>query len=364
MTILKEYFPSINNFVMLIAISFSMLIIESCSASSPPLKRDMGPDEGITPRQSLERKYPRKSYITSWGISKKSWQEAKLNAKSQISAQIRSSIESRTESFASAVSVNGEVTDYQRLVSEVKTETEFSRNELIRIDPDSRYEKNGTYYVFGYISRRKLYNILKEDYEDQSSIFQKNITTLSNLKNDLQAYSTAYTSVRSSYNKMAAKACQMQAVTGKDFNKFNADRDSLRNADRDRIKLLQSVRVAVRMDNKIPEIDNRRVLSAFRKAFVNMGVSAVRGSCENSDYLLELKLDLLRKSTIGRIYELSIRGDLKKCGDGEVMTEVSISGPSLRGDGMNAISEISANITAEVLKPMLFSSISHVLPVR
>lgn len=310
----------------------------------------------------LSAKYPESSYITALGISSSSQREADLNARVQVAEQIRSRIESETISFAEAVMRNSEVNDYQRLTLEVRSQTEFNRAELIRIDSEFRGYQKEAFHSFAYISRSKLAEILSSDYQDAALLFQLHLGQHSALHSDIAAYTLSWRRAFKAYTEMASLACMIQAVTHNPFPTFQEARISMRELDRDRVSLLARTKVFLFLiDNT--ELNHSQLEESLTSALVELGVSAVSGKCSGDALQLQLSTSVAWKRIMVDICEVTLAGELLDCATGSKLTEVSLSGPTLCGQGRDPLGNLQRHATPTALIPLLRESLQHVLPL-
>jgi hypothetical protein len=309
--------------------------------------------------QSSDNHYSEARYIVGYGISGTSQREADLNAKAQIAEQIHSSINSETTAFAKAVIRNGSSVDSEVLTSQVTASAQFSRAEMIKIDPDSRRSKKGQFYCTAYLSRRELSEILIAEYEDAAIAFRNHDNP--DLATDLAAFTSSWKQANRSYTQMAASACEIQAVIRGAYQPFVNDRALMLKFNQQRLTWLSNIHVAVRIRNG-GGIDTHAMAEAVSGAITELGMVADGRNC-SSGLMLDLNPSVVMKVFFGTdVCEVTLSGSLTDCRTGNVLTEVSIDG--LTGEGKDPISRMHKRATPKKIAPMLGTSLGHVLPVN
>ncbi|MBN1163900.1 MAG: hypothetical protein JXB45_04930, partial [Candidatus Krumholzibacteriota bacterium] len=233
----------------------------------------------------------------------------------------------------------------------------------IEIDSASRRRENGAHRVFAYLSRPKLVQVLSGEYSDIAAVFHGHLSSLPSLRNDLPAYTASYLGAGKSINRLASLACEIQAVSGAPYPPFASDRESMGEVEADRLRILSGLDIAVKVESS-EELDSGEIAEAVRSALASLGVGTSGSDCTGKAWLLRLEPRVKWKRVIGRICELTLKGELRRCDDGLVLTELSISDPALRGEGRNPAAMLQRRIIPQVLSPLLHSSLSHVIPLE
>lgn len=340
---------------LMIQILLAAILVAGCLHTTSSIK-----PTSIAESQ-IEENYPQSAFISAWGQSSTSYREAELNARAMVSEQISSRLESETVSYAEAVMRDSEVSDYQRLTSTVKSRTEFTRAELIRFDSKSRHPRHGQYYVFAFASRRELIDVLTADYQDHAQVFRHHLELHAILHSDLAAYTQSWRRAYRAYTEMASTACAIQAISRSPFIPFQESRDEMRQLDRDRISLLASTQVYVRISSH-SELDQNSLSESITGALMRLGLSARTGLCPGDGLQLELSPMIKWRRIMVDICEVTLSGPLSDCSSASKLIDVSLSGPELCGQGRDPIGNLYRQATPEALVPILRKSLEYVFP--
>lgn len=337
----------------------ALIFLIGC-AGNPPTKTDYSAiKERASGQQSPTTRYSESKYIVGYGISENSQREADLDAKAQVAEQIKSSIKSETTAFAKAVIRNGSSVDSEVLTSKVSASAQFSRAEMIKIDPASRKTEKAQYYCTAYLSRRELSEILIAEYENAAIAFRNHDNP--DLANDLAAFTSSWKQANRAYTQMAASACEIQAVQRVRFEQFVSDRALMQKFNQQRLTWLSNIHIAVKIRDG-GGIDTHAMAESVSGAIAELGMVADGRSCSNG-LMLDLNPSIVMKEFYGTdVCEVILSGSLKDCNTGNVLTEVSIDG--LTGEGKNPISGMHKRATPKRIAPMLGASLGHVLPVK
>lgn len=331
----------------------ALLFLVGCGGT-PAAKTDYS----AIKERSSGAQYSEAQYIVGHGISNTSQREADLDAKAQVAEQIRSSIRSETTAFAKAVIRNGSSDDSQVLTSKVQASAQFSRGEMIRIVPASRKFEKGQYQSVAQISRSELSQILIAEYEDAAIAFRQHDNP--DLANDLAAFTSSWKQAKRAYTKMAATACEIQAVIRGAYQPFTIDRDLMQKFNQQRLTWLSNIHVAVRVRSG-GNIDTYAMAESISGAMAELGLVADGNRCADGLLLLDLTPSVIWKKFYGTdVCEVTLSGNLKNCATGNVLSEVSISG--LNGEGKDPIRRMHNRATPEKIAPLLSESLGHVLP--
>jgi hypothetical protein len=300
-------------------------------------------------------------WVTAWGLSTASFREAEQDARAQVAAQVQSSITAETTSLARAVMRDDEVSDFQELVSEVRTTTTFTRAQLIRRVDQTVHVEDGVHKVLAVLDRHELATHLQDDYDAVASAWRRAADGLAPVRGDLPAWTVAWHRFRGGFAEVLATAAETRAATGLNPQGYTADqaRWSAGHAARDSVLRSTVVVLSVAPEAGLDPVELAERLAA---GFAELGVTTRVGACARGDRVLRLQPTLTSRTVIGRVVSLELRGTFGPCTGGLVWSEVAIDGAALRGDGRDPEADLLASMTPEALAPLLRASLGHVIP--
>lgn len=327
-----------------------------CAGTSPDPYAPPAPDD----TEGWARALPRSTYVTAWGTSRESAREAALDAQAQVAAQVRSSLTAETRSIARAIMRDNEVTDFQELVSEVRTTTSFEHAELIRVVEPSRHEKNGEFLVLAALRRSDLARVLQEGYDTAAASFRPAAARLDAAAGDPPGWTSAWAGVRRSFAVLVAAVAETRTGAGVDPAGFGADRATWRRAHAARDSVLESLDVVLDLA-ALPDLDGDDLAARLRAGLGHLGVRAATAECRPGSVRLALVPELETTRIIGEVVSLELRGAVGPC-EGDIWSEVVIAGSVLRGDGRDPVADLLSGLTPEALAPELREALGHVIP--
>lgn len=124
-------------------------------------------------RSISSARYPDELYITAWGSSADGYEEAEVEASADVSNRVSSTI--RTETAASSGSVEfGQDEQLRREYTKLtEISSEFEHGELISIDEESCYSRDGLFFTMAFLEKEALGNVLAEEYGKSASLFSR-----------------------------------------------------------------------------------------------------------------------------------------------------------------------------------------------
>ena len=307
------------------------------------------------------RRFPESRWTTAWGTSSESARDADLDARAQVSARVRSSIRAETTSLARAVMRNEDVNDFQELISEVTTTTEFSRAELIRAVDASAHHEDGQYRVLAVLDRHELASILQADYDEAAVSWRSVGIALDDARGDLPAWTAAWHRYRGEFAGVVAVAGEIRGTTGLNPDGYRSDQARWRSAHADRDSVLGNLDLVLVLA-PVEGLDIAELSERLAAGFAQLGVTARGGRCGAGAATLRLEPQLTWTTVIGKVVSLELRGTIGPCAGDEVWSEVVIAGSALRGDGRDPTGDLLESMTAEELGPLLEESLGHVVP--
>jgi len=332
------------------------VLLVGCAGSRPDPARSPAPGDV----EGWARALPRSTYLTAWGSSTESSREAGLDAQAQVAAQVSSSLTAETTSIARAVMHDTEITDFQELVSEVRTTTRFEHAELIRLVEPTRHEVGGEHRVLAALRRSDLARVLQEDYDTAAVGFRSSAAGLDAAAGDLPGWTSAWARCRRSFASLVAAAAETRTGAGVDPFGFGADRATWERAHAARDSVLRDLDVVIDLAAH-PEIDGDELGSRLRAGFAHLGVRAATAECRPGAVRLRLVPELVWTRIIGSVVSLELRGTVGPC-SGDDWSEAVIAGPALRGEGRDPVADMLGGLTPEALAPELREALGHVIP--
>jgi hypothetical protein len=333
-----------------------------------PLLGGCGGGGGV--HQSPQTVYPEQQYLVAVGTSPLSMQDAENRARHAVAAQIRSSLESRIDTRIES-QITGGVEDLRSSTrQDLQQEVGFSRAELIRIDLDSRRERDGRYEVVAYLPRREAAQALRRDYDAAAAALQRQAGALDAVpRGDLPGFAAAYAVARRSWADLSRCSRELWAITGQAPAGFGQEQARWHRVEERRLAVLDGVRVAFALREPRPagdRLDAAFLEQQFRDALTGMGLTLRGRDCDGGDYLVELQPRLHYQGVIGVVCRLDFAGRLVECATGDAWN-LHLEDERFTGEGSNTYAArkgAEAAATAEVLAPLLAEALEESLPVR
>ena len=335
----------------------TLLLVVACAGPETDPNALPAPED----TKAWASRFPNSHWVTAWGVSETSFREAEQDAKAQVAAQVRSSITAETTSLARAVMRDDEVTDFQELVSEVRTTTTFTRAQLIRRVDASVHQEGDQRKVLAVLDRHELARVLQGDYDTAAVAWRQAADGLDLARGDLPAWTVAWHRFRGGFAEVLATAAETRAVTGLNPQGYTADQARWAAGHAARDSVLRHTQIVLVLAPTVG-LDPAELAERLSAAFVELGVGARAGNCVRGDEALRLEPVLTSRSVIGRVVSLELRGTFGPCTGGLVWSEVVISGSALRGDGRDPEADLLRSLTPEALAPLLRESLGHVVP--
>ncbi len=282
--------------------------------------------------------YPPSSYLTAVGQSGRSMAEAEARARAAVAEQIRSEIRSVAASFEQELRVGSAVGSSGAVSLRVEVRSEFSRAELLRVDPKLSARHDGQYLAFAYGSRRELSAALGEAYETAAVPFRRAVAEAERAP-ELLAFVAAYrTALRTHPGplglELAAVAGGSPAAVKLDLERLRALLE-LRSA---RLAAVQvAVQVAARADGRAGEGDasppeaSGHLEGLLARALVRLGVVASPGACAAGLALTVEASPRCGQGSFGHRCQLGLLADLRPCGGATPWARADLSDPSFAG---------------------------------
>jgi len=253
-----------------------------------------------------------------------------------------------------------EENDFQELISEVTTTTNFSHAELIRVVDASAHVTGGTHKVLAVLDRHDLARVLQDEYEADATTWRSAAGSLDLAAGDPAAWTAAWHRYREGFAEVVAKAAATRAATGRDPDGYRDDRRRWEHAHATRDSVLRHLDLVLVLAPD-PELDQAELAERLGAGLAHLGVTARGGACRPGDAALRLEPRLTWTTVIGKVVSLELRGTIGPC-DGAPWSEVVIAGSALRGDGRDPTADLLASMTPEALAPLLRESLGHVVP--
>jgi len=304
--------------------------------------------------------YPVDRYITAIGRSGESIDQAEDHAKLKVSEQVSSRIESIFRQQMTE--------EFNKVSWQIQKDTRFLHAEMIHIDTASSAKRDGMYLAFAYLSREELYQVQAMEYENHAVKFRQEVESPARLQNDLSAYTTALRAAQKSFDRLANKAFEIQAVTLKTHPPFAQDVARLRVMESHRVAVLRDLKLTIMIEGTQRGQIREVILMALTGALARLDLEAAPGACEPQKYALLIRADVdCRRGYLGQECLLKMKGALIHCASGDVLTEVDLSTAEFKGvhskEIDKALARLYDSVNPDVLTPMLYHALRDSLPI-
>jgi hypothetical protein len=317
------------------ALLVACLLAAACAGPATDPTAPPSPDDV----DAWNARFAGERWVRAWGESRQSSRQAALDARGQIAEQVSSSITAESRSLARATMRDSEVEDFQDLRSDVRTTATFERAELIRVVENTAHEKDGVYRVMAVLDRQEVARAIQLEYDRVAATWRPSAALSGPLA-----------------------AAESHAVSGLYPAGFSNDRDRWEALLAARDSVLRDTEIVLEL-GAVGEIDASELAERLSAAFASLGVTASPGTCSAGDVALRLQPVLESRQVIGRVLSLELDGTIGPC-DGPIWSELSLSGPDMRGAGRDPASDLMQNLTTETLASLLTESVGHILPVQ
>ena len=314
--------------------------------------------------------YPETHYLVAVGTSTESMADAEARARQGVAAQIRSSLESRIDTRIDSEIRDGAETYSASTQQWLSQATTFSHAELIKVDLESRRQKNGLYEVVAYLQRRESSQVLRHDYDTAVAALARHAAAVDAVPSgDLPGFAAAYTEARENWTALHQRAMELWAVTGQPPAGFRQEQARWDAVESRRFAALEGVRVAFDLLEVSPagdKLDDVFLRQQFIEALTDLGLTVRGDDCESGDYLVEVQPRLHYQGVIGVVCRLDFAGRLVECASGDYW-DLHLQDERFVGDGANTYAArkgAEAAVTAEALTPLLVLALDESLPVN
>ncbi|GAB4304339.1 MAG: hypothetical protein Kow0090_19930 [Myxococcota bacterium] len=336
----------------------ALSILSSCGAKVKPVYI------------SESHKHPRYTpalFITAVGVSQKDAEDAEQNAKARIAEQIRSSIESESESSVKEISAEkGESQVASEFSSRVRQTAQFSHAELIKIDKGSAFADNGIFYAFAYLNRREAVEILSTEYKNAAEPFRAAARAIIEPNTPFGQFIIAYKKMHESFTTLVAKASEIRAIMKSSLEDYADDASLFQKAEKsaeERIANLH-INVIVASPNKA---DGELIRETLARTIIKLGIAASPSdTCGRS---LALKLgaeENCKRGALGEVCALVLKGALIDCSNKKAIIDIEIGG--FKGvhakEQEVAREKMYEQLTEKKVFPLLKYKLGEVLPVK
>lgn len=340
-----------RNYSITIIVCLSLfLFMTGCATTLPPHIAD----------PAKHAKFQVSEYITAVGMSDVGFSEAENFASAKVAQQLKSKI---SYHYEMAMKDTGIFHD-----GKVTVDAHFSHAEMIRIDTTSGAKVGQLYYAFAYLPRRDVFNVLSNEYESEAVKFRRAVQSIAGQEADLPAYTAAFRQAYRIFSKLAAKSFELLAVTQRQHPPFQKDTALFQRMEQNRISLLRTLKLTVRIQNTNHDDAREVILMALTGALTRLGLEATPGVCSPQKYELRIQADVnCKRGSFGPQCALDMDGALVHCSSGNVLAQAELSDPAFKGlhtkDKNRALTQLYNSITANELTPLLQKALAGVLPI-
>ena len=314
--------------------------------------------------------YPETHYLVAVGTSSESMADAEARARQGVAAQIRSTLQSQIDTRIDSEIRDGSETYVASTQQTVRQATEFSHAELIKVDLESRRQKNGLYEVVAYLPRRESGRVLRHDYDAAATALARQAAAVEAVpQGDLPGFAAAYGEARENWTELHHRAMELWAVTGQPPASYPQEQARWDAIESRRFAALDGVRVAFELLEVRPagdKLDEVFLRQQFIEALTDLGLTIRGDDCGSGDYLVEVQPRLHYQGVIGVVCRLDFAGRLVDCASGDYW-DLFLQDERFVGEGANtyvARKGAEAAVTVESLAPLLIMALDESLPVN
>lgn len=305
--------------------------------------------------------YTPDKYITAVGRSGDGVNQAEDNARLKVAEQVSTRIESIYKQHMTE--------EFNKISWQIQKDTRFTHAEMIHIDTASAAKQDGMFLAFAYLSRDEIYQWQMVEYGCLEVEFMQEVESLARLQDDLSAYTTGFRAAQKTFDQLANKAFEIQAVSQKPLPSFSRNIARLQSIESQRVALLRDLKLTVTLEGNLPGQSREVILMALTGALARLDLEAAPGVCEPQKYELRVHADVdCRRGYLGQECLLKMSGTLIHCASGKVLTEVDLSTAEFKGihskESEKALPRLYASITPDVLTPMLHRALLDSLPIN
>jgi hypothetical protein len=336
----------------------------SCAGTSPDVPA-AGP-AGQPAAQRPSHPDPASLYIVAEGVSDAGFEQAETQARAQVAAQVQSELSSVLTTVMSSTSRNGQIDDFQRLVSETATRTSFAHAEMIRSDPAARRFERGVYHAVARLSRAEAANALAHDYELAALDFRAAAADLARPGADLPAWSATLRRAEAGFARLSQAAFGLRAVTRREHQPYVADLALYERAEQDRAARLSVARLGLEVGEGADA--SPRLAASVGGALARLGLGARPRDCPEGGYLLRLTPEVRWEAgPFGPLCRLTMSGELIACDGRRPLGRVSLAHHEFLGTDVRerarALAVLWEQVDEERLVPLLRHELAPYLPV-
>jgi len=317
-----------------------------------------------------QKVYPDDQYLVAVGTSTESMEDAENRARQAIAAQVRSTLDSQIDTRVNSEIADGFETYTASTSQTMQQQATFSHAELIKVDLESRRERDGVYEVVAYLPRRESGRVLRRDYDAAATALVRQADAVDAVPSgDLPTFAAAYSEANESWTELHQRAMELWAVTGNPPASFRQDQDRWDAVERRRMDFLEGVKVSFSLLDVRPagdNLDDAYLRQEFGEALTDLGLTIRGDHCGAGDYLVELQPRLHYQGVIGVVCRLDFAGRLVECESGHSWN-LHVQDEDFVGEGSNTYAArkgAEAAVNADVLAPLLAEALEESLPVR
>jgi len=344
--------------VVLLMTAAMVVLGSGCGGSSPAVNT------------APQKTFPESEYLVATGVSAESHEDAEQRARNAVAAQVRSSLESQTETQVSSVHDGQQETYLSSTSLQLRQNVSFSHGELIHIDLESRREKDGLYHAVAYLRRSEAARVLHQDYKAASANLARAHGGVQDVDaDDLPGFAAAYGEARSHFLVANQRVMELRAVTGSRPAQFDQDINLWNDLQNHRQERLDDLRLSFVLLPVIPagdKLDMAHLHQEFIQSLTDLGMTVRGDECGDGEYLLEFQPRLHYQGVIGVVCRLDFAGTLTECSTGDTW-DLLLEDADFVGEGANAFTArhlAEDKVTQDSLAPLLIDALGANLPVH
>lgn len=327
-----------------------------CAGKAPIQKKPAYLDD-----PSLHPVYGSSRYLTAVGVSATGPEEAELQARKRVSAQVHSSLEAvDSERLVEVKRAGGPGESLAEYVSLVSAKTRFERAELIKVDTASGFRDKDAWYALATLDRTALAQAAQADYAREAGRFLVLYDQASDAyrRGKPCVFLDKWTQAREAFGRMEREARVLFAAAGGPYAPHAPNEQAFLELFRLRADLKNRMRFYATLDGPASPAGKERIQAIFQRCFERQGLNvSFCSTCHCAGPLAYRFLVKAREhrqwGLLGPVVRLSLSATVVVCETEQPVLDLDLKLDHLRGaharDEVLALGNLYGQIDEESL---------------
>ena len=325
-----------------------------CAASIPPPP----PRPAFVENPALHPLYGGQGYLKAVGMSTVSQAEAELAAKTNVAAQVRSSLKAVTTVRKQEIQQRGSEAILNEYGTLITAETGFDRAEFIRIDPAAVWKEGSAFYAFAYLDRGALLAALEPEYKQEAAVFSALAQHADEAyeSGDPRRFLENCQAARKSFSALEEKARVLFVARDGPYGPHEEQERVFMGLVERKVALKNGLQFLVSFRGPESQLGRERLQAIFQRFFERAGLNAVLCNscpCEGGlhfRFVVEAR-EVFKEGVLGPICTLALAARVTICQGEQTVVSLNMSSPALKGahtsDKGIALSKLYGNFPEE-----------------